>query len=385
MTDHSAPEDFIEQVKQALDHLYDFSHLQRLPLAGQVSTTFSSGDSPGSTLRRELIHAIEALNPGSDVFYRSPDGRLYNLLNLHYIGRMTITEVCIELGISERQAYRDLKRGQTAIADVLWSRCASVEENTGSVQTEIDRLKGHFQSVDVRELLKQAYKAVEKLAAQNDRQLVLEQPDSPVLLTMTLPIAQQVFIHLLSYCVKLSCPGEILIHLKNGFEGAFLEVALEMGTDEPDHSILDQLISQLHWNLFQESEGKTACLTLEMVSKNRTLLVIDDNEGVVELITRYISGYPCHVLSCQQSSDGLELARKSTPDVILLDIMMPDMDGWELLQRLRSLPETEHIPVIVCSVLHDPELAYSLSASQVIPKPVTQENLLNALHELNII
>jgi CheY-like chemotaxis protein len=72
------------------------------------------------------------------------------------------------------------------------------------------------------------------------------------------------------------------------------------------------------------------------------------------------------------------------PEVIILDVMMPGIDGWELLQRLKTLRETQLIPVIICSVINDPELAFALGASQYVPKPVTREALLRALHALQI-
>lgn len=67
------------------------------------------------------------------------------------------------------------------------------------------------------------------------------------------------------------------------------------------------------------------------------------------------------------------------PDVILLDVMMPHQDGWQVLQRLQAQVGTQHIPVIVCSVFDDPELARSLGAVDFLPKPVSRLQLLRAL------
>jgi CheY-like chemotaxis protein len=65
-----------------------------------------------------------------------------------------------------------------------------------------------------------------------------------------------------------------------------------------------------------------------------------------------------------------------------MDLMMPHMDGWELLQRLKLAPPTHTIPVIICSVINDPELAYSLGANHFIAKPLNKDALLSALHAL---
>jgi CheY-like chemotaxis protein len=64
---------------------------------------------------------------------------------------------------------------------------------------------------------------------------------------------------------------------------------------------------------------------------------------------------------------------------------MPTMDGWEILQALQADPETRHIPVIVCSVWDEPELAFSLGAADFLKKPITQRDLLDALVRLKLL
>jgi CheY-like chemotaxis protein len=119
-----------------------------------------------------------------------------------------------------------------------------------------------------------------------------------------------------------------------------------------------------------------------MTTHGPTILVIDDNEGLVNLLRRYLADQPCQVLAATNGSEGLQMARDVLPRAVVLDVMMPDMDGWELLQRIKTNPETEGIPVIVCSVIDDPELAYSLGAERFIAKPVNRQTVLEALHEI---
>jgi CheY-like chemotaxis protein len=64
--------------------------------------------------------------------------------------------------------------------------------------------------------------------------------------------------------------------------------------------------------------------------------------------------------------------------------MIPEMDGWEVLQRLRNHPQTASIPIIICSVLDSPELAYSLGASLFLSKPIGRDDILNALHKIGV-
>jgi CheY-like chemotaxis protein len=93
----------------------------------------------------------------------------------------------------------------------------------------------------------------------------------------------------------------------------------------------------------------------------------------------------CTVMSIPNTEQGLHSIVQLQPDVILLDVMMPGMDGWELLQRLRTRSETSMIPVVICSVIKDPELAFAMGASRYILKPVTREMFLTMLQELQIL
>ena len=111
----------------------------------------------------------------------------------------------------------------------------------------------------------------------------------------------------------------------------------------------------------------------------KEMLIIDDNPDVITLIQRYLAHSSYSVVGVQDAQEGIEVARKMQPFVIILDIMMPKSDGWEVLQKLKNHSETSHIPVLVCSVLDTPELALSLGASYYLRKPPGRVDLLAIL------
>ena len=79
------------------------------------------------------------------------------------------------------------------------------------------------------------------------------------------------------------------------------------------------------------------------------------------------------------------MADKISPQIIVLDVMMPHVDGWEILGRLRQHPVTGQIPIIVCTILAQEELALSLGASSFIRKPITRQAFLAALdHQIEL-
>ena len=112
---------------------------------------------------------------------------------------------------------------------------------------------------------------------------------------------------------------------------------------------------------------------------------MDDNVGLVELLMRYLASHACQVISAESGVEGLQLANQYLPDAILLDVMMPGVDGWKVLQILRSNPQTASTPVIVCSVFNDPQLAYSLGATAFLAKPVRRDNILSVLSGLKVL
>jgi len=113
-----------------------------------------------------------------------------------------------------------------------------------------------------------------------------------------------------------------------------------------------------------------------------TVLVVDDDESSREISRRILSKRGYSVICADDGESGIELARKQHPDIIVLDILMPGMDGWQVLERLREIPETADIPIILQSMLSERELGLSLGANDYLTKPVDKSDLPNAVRKL---
>jgi CheY-like chemotaxis protein len=154
----------------------------------------------------------------------------------------------------------------------------------------------------------------------------------------------------------------------------------------PINPVIVQLALRLGWQIAQADElGGRRAITVQVSAPRPSILIIDDNAGFLELMETYLASYTRQVLTTRSGREGLLLLQDATPDAILLDVMMPDMDGWEFLQRLRNHPQTKAIPVIVCSVISNPDLAYSLGASAVLSKGISQQDLLAALRQVGVL
>jgi CheY-like chemotaxis protein len=115
---------------------------------------------------------------------------------------------------------------------------------------------------------------------------------------------------------------------------------------------------------------------------DRIVLVVDDNEDVLALFQRCLKPYDFRVVTANNADRALDLATRLQPYAMTVDLMMPDGDGWDLIQTLLNQPQTQSIPIIVCSVLNQKELALSLGATAFLDKPVTEQALLAALQAL---
>ena len=105
------------------------------------------------------------------------------------------------------------------------------------------------------------------------------------------------------------------------------------------------------------------------------VLVVDDDPATRDLLTRFLNREGFAVRSAGDGRSGLALARLLKPRVILLDVMMPQMDGWSVLGALKAEPELAHTPVVMISFVNEPSLAASLGAADFLAKPVHWEAL----------
>ena len=110
-----------------------------------------------------------------------------------------------------------------------------------------------------------------------------------------------------------------------------------------------------------------------------TVLVVDDNTQNLELLVAYLEDIHCQTIAAATGAHALELAREKLPDLILLDVMMPKMSGFEVCRRLKSDPQTSSIPIIMVTALSefaDIERAIDSGTDDFLSKPVNKWELL---------
>jgi DNA-binding response OmpR family regulator len=116
-----------------------------------------------------------------------------------------------------------------------------------------------------------------------------------------------------------------------------------------------------------------------MTATRWKILVVDDTEPNLRLLRALLTGAGYEVVTAGGGADGIAAAARENPDLILLDIMMPDITGFEVCQRLRATAETQRTPIVFLTALHEMEdhmRAVDVGGDDVLTKPINKLELL---------
>ena len=128
-----------------------------------------------------------------------------------------------------------------------------------------------------------------------------------------------------------------------------------------------------------EVAAETPPAVMSEPGEEQVVLVIDDDPNALDLLRRTLQEAGVRVVTANEGREGLNLARTLHPAAITLDVLMPGMDGWEVLRELKADPETRDIPVLMVTMTDDRELGYALGATEFLTKPVNRGQLVQLL------
>ncbi|HIJ67394.1 MAG TPA: response regulator [Planctomycetes bacterium] len=116
-----------------------------------------------------------------------------------------------------------------------------------------------------------------------------------------------------------------------------------------------------------------------------TVLVVDDNKQNLELLLAYLEDVDCRTVAAASGQGAIDIAGRTPPDLILLDVMMPKMSGFEVCKRLKNDTKTEHIPIIMVTALSelgDIERAINCGTDDFLSKPVNKWELITRVRTM---
>ena len=168
--------------------------------------------------------------------------------------------------------------------------------------------------------------------------------------------------------------GDVTVRSEEGVGTCFTASVL---TDRPG----DQKEDDLKLGISNISPRIEYITSDDRATTNVTVLVIDDDPTIRELMERHLDRAGYTVILADGGKSGIEIARTHKPDAIILDILMPEFDGWSVLRALKADSLTQGIPVVMASILDERNTGFSLGAADYLSKPVDRDSLLNSIEK----
>ncbi len=392
-------EAFTRQVGHALAHLYDPIILRAHPLVA----TFGLFNCPNARteLRELLLKGIEQLRPDPAEPIYSRSWRVYKLLQLRYSQQLGQEQTAYQLGVGVRHLRREQKAAIQILADLLAQLYNLSEAAPATVALPLDELLANVQawlntatqenSVNAAVIFQAAIQLVTRSAvAHKVKSNSAAFSKLPAVTVDPVGLRQALAIPIIS-AIKRVPTGQIRYAAgENGKKVLPTVTALaqrKLVTETTDTGAelkaARTILNACGLSLEISEQKRTLSLTIHLpISERVKICLFDDNADTVQLFEHYLVGTPYQLSSQRNAEQLIGWIEQHHPQVIILDVMMPEVDGWEILGQLKQHPLTHALPIIICSVLPERDLALMLGAAIYLPKPVTRSKLLAALNQI---
>ncbi len=402
---------FESDVHRALVQLYDPDKLGRSPLLDVFGLRRHAA--PATALRRILLDAIEALRPEDTAPLQATVWRIYHILRHRYVEQIPQQEIAVSLALSQRQLRRHEQVALHVLTNHLVSfygvslpaaapvtaaptvTAAAGDDSSETASQEFDWLRTAVASESIRlaDVLDPVLVTLRPLLRASRARVETEMPaDLPFVAVhvMTLRQALVSILTVAAHCVRngtisISASSQasqvvILFEARPAAKAHRSPLARDdVETLEMAHQLVVPSGASLQVNTQATPQAAFTASVSVPVAQKVSVLVIDDNADAHQLLKRFLDGSAYTFVGVSDPREALAKATAFAPGVILLDVMLPGIDGWELLGRLREHPVTRHTPVIVCTILPHERLSLTLGAAAFLRKPFTRAALLAAL------
>jgi signal transduction histidine kinase/DNA-binding response OmpR family regulator/sensor domain CHASE-containing protein len=380
-----------------------------------VSTDISNLRQAMKALERAKNEA-EAANRAKSTFLANMSHELRTPMNA-IIGYTTLVLDGIYGDISEKQRDR-LQR----VVDNGQHLLSLINNVLDLSKIEAGKIELVLEDFAIRPLVEDVVSSVRPLIEKNSNELILEIPQDIGHMYTDMTRLRQILFNLLGNASKFTEKGQITLSIErtpNLLRMSIKDTGIGITPEQLQHIFIEftqadstttrkyggtglgltisrRFSRLMGGDILVEStpgEGSTFTLILPTDSTKpihmssdsippgtaSTLLVIDDDPDVHNILRDSLERTGLYVLSAFNGEDGLQMARTVHPSVVVLDVMMPNLDGWTVLNELKNDPKLRDIPVIMLSMVEDRQRGYSLGASEYLNKPVDHDRLQNLL------
>lgn len=390
-----APRSFFKLVRHALTHLYDPAELLAHPLAEFLAPHLSGTADRAQVLRAFLLDAVDSLEPPGHAILTDKQRRPHAVLVDRYIGGLSLQDIAAKMHLSVRQVRREHEEGVRALAAYLWTLGYGLatqeptdEQSEETLESEVDALGVALEEHPLADLLRSLSVPVRALATGSGVRLELDPLDAACRCLYDDALARQAVLSCLSALCAQN-PQALLVGVRYSPSGPSIEIKITPPLRPEAVVALGHSLSSCT-GLMKAQGGNVAVLARAdgrcervrlwfRLRRGAHVLVVDDNQNMIALYSRYLATGNHDMVAAHSAAEAEACLREWTPDLVILDVMMREVDGWEFLHHIRSLPHLAEVPVLVCSVLYEPQLATYLGAQECLKKPVTAEDLLEAV------
>jgi len=388
----AAREQFVRELWEALGKLYEPDLVPGAILQEVL------GSSERDEVRRRLVRGVEACAPAEGVPETASVNRLYTMLRWRYLDAVTQEEVAERLSLSVRHVRREQRKAIRMLADHLLVGgvpATAVEPGTASsandwreqVHAELAALSdGDSEGIsDLGDVLEGLRPVAELATRQKGVRLSLSADVEELCVAMHPTALRQVLLGAIGRMIEAMSGGNLRIAVERGDGQAVIALCPHppLAQRDPGSQLVGEILSASGGSAEWVGEGveQRLAISLPLVPAVQ-VLVVDDNRDLMHVYRRYAQHTPYRLLHAATGQDALRRMDEPGIDIIVLDVMLPDTDGWELLTRLRQLSGARRIPVVVSSVVREQALAAALGADDYLIKPVHREAFLAALERV---
>jgi CheY-like chemotaxis protein len=327
----------------------------------------------------------------------SREWRRHRILTLRYVDVLSPETVAERLAFSRRHYFREQALALEAAAASLWNRRrADVSpDNDMLLQRELSRLDQFEHSASVAEVVDSVLSNLKDIIVANHNRIQTDVDRALPTVSIGRNLLRQVMMTLLGQLTSLASetviqvsavpahsPAQVKLTISSSF--ALSEARAEEWLDNV-RDLLEfeqgSIATLSHEHRVMGFEITLPCEASASIH-TPTVLIVDDNADMLILYERFLAPNGYHVITAQSVSAALERLSVVDPFCIIIDLMMPESDGWELLQSLTRRPALARTAIVICSVLKQRELSLALGATAFLEKPITKPALLSMMDAL---
>jgi CheY-like chemotaxis protein len=397
---------FREELQDALGHLFDPDYQPSDLMMAVTGCDPEDGAGPVQSAIIQVIADLAAAQGGGEGGRAS---RMVDILYKHFVLGLTQEETAERVELSVRQLRRTQREATHMLARLLWEdslareapASASSDAAEGSQPGEAaagsypldwrSQVKQDVASLqtsapgavsDVAATIREAVELQRVLASRRGTEMIVDEIEPNLVAAIHPSALRQIVILAAGQLVHDSSTGRIEFRAEedDGEVSISVRGPAPATRRPPGGDLIQEIVAAPGGSVEVGLDGDVAFLHIRVPAVGKvTVLVVDDNSDLVHFYRRSTTGTRYRIVHEPTGLGAFDAVETFRPDIIVLDVMLPDIDGWTLLTHLHEQVATRSIPVVVCSVIREEELALALGAVSYLPKPVHGRQLTEAL------